>query len=633
MAQQSGHGRKRRSSDGKSGSDHIYDDIAYRWQNVNDVSYPLDSADLRTMQKMENALDYILHNLGDMDVDLERCAAVAGYEVGYFERSFRRYYGLPFMRFLTKLRLREAARNIMHGMYAETAGKQFGFSTIQSFSKAFRREFGMSPHDFKRNGYEVPDMPFRHVIKGVPISLEYRSINAFRMNGLYVPPPDGQDTFLMDQNAFIFRKGFPVKDFPDMDLEAPNEQVGIWWHETDFGLEYLFGPVTERSDTTFMSSVPEGQGKMKTLTIQGGNYAILSFPRPEDSSRIFLMSRILARFISREWIPMNRKVRNSMGCTFFTFDSTRVCEYVPLAEGMGADESLRMSKWSIQSWADYIDQHITEDLTLESLAIASNYSSRNYRDVFSMYYGMTPAEYVTRRRLLLASEELSSGADEQVVMGRYRYRSRGQFDRDYKATFGDTTCEHAPKDAVLTDLMEYYAANKGRVKISFKVEQSRRVLMHSIEESSDSAIPDDLIGRMVYWFNHDFRDFIPIKALFAEPEEKLFVWSNDAVYEDSQMIYKYYEGVVLKSDLTQTDDELTAMTEGASEEELPGGRYAVFSTLSDDDTRLTEDAARLLTRCAFGGYINENRWRIDMQRRTFITWQNSKLYFHVPVVR
>ena len=300
---------------------------------------------------------------------------------------------------------------------------------------------------------------------------------------------------------------------------------------------------------------------------------------------------------------------------------------------MSTDGELHTTQWSIQSWADYIDQNITDDLTLRSLAIAANYSVNNYRDIFSMYYGMTPTEYIIKRRLVLASEELSSGIKESVVLKKYHYVSRKQLEHEYKTVFGHEQCEAVIEEPMLTDLISYYATNKERIKISFRNEMPRIVLMYSIEESEDTAIPDDLIGRITYWFKHEFRDFATIKSLFDFTEEKLFVWGNDSVYEDGQIVYKYYEGTVISPDDNKRKMAVLARTKGAILEEIPGGRYAVFSTQGKDDIVLTEEAMRFLTRCAFGGYINENRWRIDMKRRTFIIWRGNKLYFYVPIVR
>ena len=138
---------------------------------------------------------------------------------------------------------------------------------------------------------------------------------------------------------------------------------------------------------------------------------------------------------------------------------------------------------------------------------------------------------------------------------------------------------------------------------------------------------------MLYWFNRDFPDFAAIKTLFSQPEEKVFIWGDQAVYEEDQRLYKYYVGTVLKEALTEKQAEELEQTSGAHEEVIPGGRYAEFSVPEISEDELPDETVRLLTRCAFGGYINENRWRVDLKKRTFIAWRDRKPYFYVPVVR
>ncbi|MBR3147123.1 MAG: helix-turn-helix domain-containing protein [Eubacterium sp.] len=627
-----------RSKKKKTKNKEIYDDIAFTYRKMDDAPYRLDAQDLRSMQKMEHALDFIIQKITDPELTLDNCAAVAGYDKEYFVRAFRSYFNMPFGRFVTRMRLHEAARDIRENNFPGAVGKKYSFANAQSFSKAFRNEFGISPRQFYKSNYPVPDMPFRNRIKGVEISMEYRRVNALRIRGQEIPAPQGDNTYFMDQSAFIFRSDFPKEEYPGLDLTADKEKVGIWWYEKEKSMEYVFGPVVERSSTPYLEpSAPEPDTPYyrndKEITIQGGNYAVFSYRRPEDSSDINLMSRIMNRYIFKEWVPINRKVTNTMGFTYETFDSDRVSIYLPLSEGMGIDDAMKPQRWSIQAWSDYIDENITENLTLDSLAQVSGYSTENYRDVFSMYYGMTPSEYITKRRLLLAYSEMAAGAGQTETLSKYRFSSVPFYEKTFRSYFGKAPDEYAPEDTMLTDLMEYYEVNKKRVHVSYHNEPEMHVLTHSIEESEDRSVPNDIVGRMLYWFNRDFPDFAAIKTLFSQPEEKVFIWGDQAVYEEDQRLYKYYVGTVLKEALTEEQAEELEQMSGAHEEVIPGGRYAEFSVPEISEDELPDETVRLLTRCAFGGYINENRWRVDLKKRTFIAWRDRKPYFYVPVVR
>ena len=577
----------------------VYDNISYTYKIMNDAPYELDSPVLRRMQKLERALDHILRNLSDLSLTADECAKIAGYDEEYFQRVFRSYFGMPFSRFVTKLRIRQASRDIRDDNYPDAVGKKYGFSTPQSFSKAFSRELGMSPRQFYKESYYTPDMPFRNKVEGIDIKLEYSTENALKIQGIAVPPPKGDNTYLKDASAFVFSDGFDLSEYPGINISPEGDKVGIWWHEGLPGMMYIFGDVIERFNTTYVRDEKRTAftDEQKSLIIKGGNYAVFSIDRPAESNDVNLCSRILTRFISKEWVPVNKKITDTMGCTYQRFTKDKIYEYVPLTQGMGISDKPSKGKWSIQEWADYIDEHINDDLNLEALAVVAGYSVKNYRDIFFMYYGVSPSEYIRRRRRYLSKK---SRNDDEVK---------------------------------LPDLTEFYENNKERVKVTYRNEPEIYVLMHSIEESTHSTMPKDITGRALYWFHRDFYDFVPIKKYFKKPEEKIFIWGDEPVYENNQKLYLYFVGSVLRNDLEDDTIHQIKNSTDLSPTVIGKARYAVFSTLNDSDEETAVSSMLLLTRCAFGGYIKENRWRIDFKRRTFVMWKGGKLYFYVPIIR
>lgn len=161
----------RADTSGKVSGDAIYEEVAYR--AMSDVPYELDKQALVQMQKLERGLSYLLDNLLDFDLTLEEVAQHAGYSPSYFEDMFREHFEMPFERFVTRLRMRQAARDICEEHLPKGIAKRYGFASSASFSKAFKREIGISPRQFYKGNYAVPDMPLRKKIDGVPIELEY----------------------------------------------------------------------------------------------------------------------------------------------------------------------------------------------------------------------------------------------------------------------------------------------------------------------------------------------------------------------------------------------------------------------------------------------------------------------------
>ena len=95
----------------------------------------------------------------------------------YSERSFhvmfKEMFGLPYMRYMMKLKIHRAALRISKTQNILEAGRMAGYASPQSFSKAFRKELGASPRQFLKSDMEVPDMPICRKIMEEPISLSY----------------------------------------------------------------------------------------------------------------------------------------------------------------------------------------------------------------------------------------------------------------------------------------------------------------------------------------------------------------------------------------------------------------------------------------------------------------------------
>ena len=86
---------------------------------------------------------------------------------------------------------------------------------------------------------------------------------------------------------------------------------------------------------------------------------------------------------------------------------------------------------------DYIEQHLTEEINTASLARLANMSVYEFRRIFAFIAGIPLGEYIRKRRLSAAAEELLS-TDETIssVAARYGYDSPASFSRSFKAFHG-----------------------------------------------------------------------------------------------------------------------------------------------------------------------------------------------------
>jgi AraC family transcriptional regulator len=86
-------------------------------------------------------------------LDVGRMAQAAGYSRHHFSRMFSAHQGLSPARYVLRLRLEEAARQLRSDPAPiKIIARRSGFTDANYFGKVFRKHFGIGPRDFRRSG-------------------------------------------------------------------------------------------------------------------------------------------------------------------------------------------------------------------------------------------------------------------------------------------------------------------------------------------------------------------------------------------------------------------------------------------------------------------------------------------------
>ena len=94
---------------------------------------------------------------------------------------------------------------------------------------------------------------------------------------------------------------------------------------------------------------------------------------------------------------------------------------------------------SISDAIQYIEDHITEELTVDMIAEKVNLSSYYFQKGFTMLCGFTIAEYIRNRRLFLAGNELLEGNAKIIdIAMKYGYDSPDSFTKAFTRFHGVT---------------------------------------------------------------------------------------------------------------------------------------------------------------------------------------------------
>ena len=93
----------------------------------------------------------------------------------------------------------------------------------------------------------------------------------------------------------------------------------------------------------------------------------------------------------------------------------------------------------IQQTIDYIEDNLTDELSLPKIAEVAQLSMFHFQRVFLSVVGESPCDYVRRRRLTMAAQELLD-TDARIfdIALRYQFGSQESFTRSFKAYFGLT---------------------------------------------------------------------------------------------------------------------------------------------------------------------------------------------------
>lgn len=114
-----------------------------------------DSTDQDHVELTEAAKMYLAEHIGEV-ITLNEVARAVHASPYSFARIFRRQTGLPLHRYLTQLRLRASLERLTEDKSVDltSVALDLGFSSHSHFTEVFRREWGITPSEIRKNPRE-----------------------------------------------------------------------------------------------------------------------------------------------------------------------------------------------------------------------------------------------------------------------------------------------------------------------------------------------------------------------------------------------------------------------------------------------------------------------------------------------
>lgn len=234
-----------------------------------------------------------------------------------------------------------------------------------------------------------------------------------------------------------------------------------------------------------------------------------------------------------------------------------------------------MSLHLIQQAINYMEEHLREDISYLDVAKSVHMSGYNFHRTFSFVTGMSANEYIRKRRLTLAAQELQS-SDLSVMDAAYKYgyESPESFSRAFSRFHGSTPKQARQKGAKLHlfnplvikiimeggSIMDYRMEHQEGQQFLAMV---RAFPNEIINDDNDHSIPD-------FWGECWEKNLIdPLKQLRREGKRDLYGLCSPA--KDGATHFDYGIGILLDKD-----------TDTSALEKFTGSGYSIWKTAPAD---------------------------------------------------
>lgn len=240
----------------------------------------------------------------------------------------------------------------------------------------------------------------------------------------------------------------------------------------------------------------------------------------------------------------------------------------------------------LQSAIDYIEVHLTEELDIQDVAARTFLSAFHFQRVFSSLCGIPLGEYIRRRRLTLAAQELAQGMKVIDTALKYGYDSPDSFARAFRRFHGVLPSQvHLPGTLLHAFSPIQIDLQKGGIIMEYKI----------IEKSAFTVV-----GYKKQFSNETSYQEIP-------------KWWDEMLAQKTAVMGEF--GVCIDTDGKRFDYLIAdlyrpwkPMPEGCITHTIPAGTWAVFpctlGTLQETNTKMWRDWLPSCTEYRLGGRYN-----------------------------
>lgn len=151
---------------------------------------------------------------------------------------------------------------------------------------------------------------------------------------------------------------------------------------------------------------------------------------------------------------------------------------------------------------EYFESHLERQADMERAARLANCSLFHFCRMFEVVFGLSPAEYLRRRRLSAAALDLAAGKDKVIdVALRYGWESPESFAKAFKRLFGITPSEARSTSTPLElwPPIELTVILKGDRSMKYRIEQRDAMEFVGFVLRTSSSGGQNLVDIPQFW--------------------------------------------------------------------------------------------------------------------------------------
>jgi len=227
----------------------------------------------------------------------------------------------------------------------------------------------------------------------------------------------------------------------------------------------------------------------------------------------------------------------------------------------------------VNNIVNFIEHHLSENLTLESLAKEASFSPYHFHRIFQSFVGVSVMEYVRMRRLSCAAIRLIESNQRVIdVALDYGFHSHESFTRAFKKAYGLSPIQYRNAPIKPKPLIYYsnYQLKKTKGGIVMQAKIVTKPKMYVIGYSLQTTVAEERnkLDIPMFWQTYFKEELFTTFGETVNPQIELGI-CTDYHSDNGQFTY------MIAKEVTEKPSELP---EGMTFRTFPETQFAVFTT-------------------------------------------------------